>query len=135
MLGLLCICVAYSPGGGCRGGVIGHSSVVTACSLYAGFVVYVCICVACSAGGGCRECVIGHSSVVTVCWVCCVWLYLCGLLCRRWLQWGVIGHSSVVTACSLYAGFVVYVCICVACSPGGGCRGGVIGHSSVVTVC
>ena len=78
--------MAYSPGGGCRGGVIGHSSVVTACSLYAGFVVYVCICVACSAGGGCRECVIGHSSVVTVCWVCCVCLYLCGLFCRRWLQ-------------------------------------------------
>ena len=59
MLGLLCICVACSAGGGCRGGVIGHSSVVTACSLYAGFVVYLC-------GLFCRRWlqrgVIGHSS-------------------------------------------------------------------------
>ena len=63
----VCICVACSPGGGCREGVVGHSSVVNVCSLYAGFVMYVCICVACSAGGGCRGGVVGHSSVVNVC--------------------------------------------------------------------
>ena len=84
MLGLLCICVVCSPGGGCRGGVVGHSSVVTVCSLYAGFVVYLC-------GLFCRRWlqrgVIGHSSQFSGYCKRGLWcMYFCGLFCRRWLQ-------------------------------------------------
>ena len=122
MLGLLCICVVYSPGGGCRGGVVGHGLVVTVCSLYAGFVVYLCGLFSRRwLQRGCGWSQFSGYCVQSVCWVCCVFVW--PILQEVVTEGGVTGHSSVVTACSLDAGFVVYVCICVAYSPGGGYRG------------
>lgn len=54
----------------------------------------------------------------SLCWNCDVCLYLCGLFSRRWLQRGCDR-----LLCSLYAGFVMYVYICVACFAGEDVKG------------
>ena len=111
-----------------------HSSELHMCIIegFSTSQIHLLLCMTCYQGDGYRGDVIGFY-VQSSCWNSdvCMSVFVWPVLQEVVAEGGVIGHSSGVTVCSLYAGFVVYVCICVACSPGGGCRGDVIGHCAV----